>query len=59
MLKLVILNLLLTFKVAEAAESASAMVTFFKSLPYISKTGIQSFLYSVESGIKVEIRLAL
>lgn len=59
MLKLVILNLLLTFKVAEAAELISAIVTFFESLPYISKTGIESSLYSVESGIKVEIRFSL
>lgn len=59
MLKLVILNVLLTFKVAEAAESISAMVTFFKSLSYISKTGIQSSLSYVESGIKVDIGLVL
>lgn len=40
MLKLVILNLPLTLKVAEDSESVSAMVTFFKSFLYISKTGI-------------------
>jgi len=44
---------------ADAAESISATVTFFKSLPYICKTGIQSSFYSVESVIKVEIRLSL
>lgn len=37
MLQLVILNFLLPIKIAEAAESISAMVTIFKSVPDFSK----------------------
>lgn len=58
MLQLVILNFIFPIEVAEAAESISAMVTIFKSVPDISKQ-VFSLLFILLSGMKVENRPSL